>query len=32
VTDDEGKTKEVKKFYLTEAGANFDPDADVDAE
>lgn len=29
VTDESGKTKEVKKFYLTEAGMNFDPDADV---
>ena len=32
VTDEEGKTKEVKMFALTEAGANFDPDADTDAE
>ena len=30
VTDAEGKTKEVKYFALTEAGANFDPDADVE--
>lgn len=29
VTDEDGKTKEVKKFYLTEEGANFDPDAEV---
>lgn len=29
-TDDNGKTKEVKYFALTEAGANFDPDADVE--
>jgi hypothetical protein len=27
VTDAEGKTKEVSKFYLTEEGAAFDPDA-----
>lgn len=26
-TDAEGKTKEVSVFYLTEAGAAFDPDA-----
>lgn len=31
VTDESGKTKEIKKFYLTEAGMNFDPDADVEA-
>lgn len=30
VTDDNGKTTEVKYFALTEAGANFDPDADVE--
>lgn len=30
VTDDNGKSKEVKYFALTEAGANFDPDADVE--
>jgi len=32
VTDENGntKTKEVKKFALTEAGANFDPDAEVE--
>lgn len=30
VTGEDGKTKEVKKFYLTEAGANFDPDAEVE--
>lgn len=29
VTDEDGKTKEVKFFALTEAGANFDPDADI---
>lgn len=26
-TDDEGKSKEVSVFYLTETGADFDPDA-----
>ena len=31
-TDAEGKTKEVSVFYLTEAGAGFDPDAVTDAE
>lgn len=31
VEDENGKAKEVKKFALTEAGANFDPDA-ADAE
>ena len=30
VTDENGKTTEVKYFALTEAGANFDPDADVE--
>lgn len=30
ITDENGKTKEVKYFALTEAGANFDPDADVE--
>lgn len=29
-TDAEGKTKEVSVFYLTEAGAQFDPDAVVE--
>lgn len=28
VEDENGKSKEVKKFALTEAGANFDPDAE----
>lgn len=28
VEDENGKKTEVKKFALTEAGANFDPDAD----
>ena len=27
IEDENGKTKEVKKFALTEAGFNFDPDA-----
>lgn len=31
IEDENGKAKEVKKFALTEAGANFDPDA-ADAE
>lgn len=31
-TDTEGKSKEVSVFYLTEAGAAFDPDAVTDAE
>lgn len=31
-TDAEGKSKEVSVFYLTEAGASFDPDAVADAE
>lgn len=30
VTDENGKSTEVKYFALTEAGANFDPDADVE--
>jgi hypothetical protein len=30
VTDEEGKTKEISKFYLTEDGLNFDPDAPVE--
>ena len=29
-TDENGKIKEVKYFALTEAGANFDPDAEVE--
>jgi len=29
---EEGKTKEISYFCLTEAGAAFDPDAEVDAE
>lgn len=28
VTDDEGKTKEVKKFFLTQAGYDWNPDAE----
>jgi hypothetical protein len=31
-TDAEGKSKEVSVFYLTEAGAAFDPDAVAEAE
>ena len=30
VTDENGKKTEGKYFALTEAGANFDPDADVE--
>lgn len=30
VTDDEGKSKEISVFWLTEAGMNFDPDAVVE--
>lgn len=30
VTDENGKKTEVKYFALTEAGANFDPDAEVE--
>lgn len=30
VEDENGKTKEVKYFALTEAGMAFDPDADVE--
>lgn len=30
VTDESGKTKEVKYFALTELGATFDPDAEVE--
>lgn len=30
VTDDEGKTKEISVFYLTQKGYDFDPDAPVD--
>ena len=29
VTDENGKTKEIKKFALTQAGVEFDPDAEV---
>lgn len=32
VEDENGKEKIVKKFALTEAGAKFDPDADVEAD
>ena len=28
-TDENGKTKEIKKFALTQAGVEFDPDAEV---
>ncbi len=30
IVEVEGKEKEVSVFYLTEAGANFDPDAEED--
>jgi hypothetical protein len=30
VTDDEGKTKEVKKFFLTQKGYDWNPDAEVE--